>query len=172
MHRGRTVFLVGDYWRNFASPGDRVWGPGSGRPAVQSLTSSSCRWSERQRSRGSQQQRVWTRMSGPSSWIYRCIVSSCAFQLVCCKCCIINSCPMQLFLSKVCSRDYPMMLSVFSKLLTKESDLRVIDNLCAALCRMIMSNIDAVPLEQVHLKLTTAVGPANDPVSVLILQSD
>ncbi|XP_041817240.1 importin-4 [Chelmon rostratus] len=45
--------------------------------------------------------------------------------------------------------DYPMMLSVFSNLLTKESDLRVIDNLCAALCRMIMSNVDAVPLEQV-----------------------
>uniref|UniRef100_A0A8D3BDJ4 Importin 4 n=1 Tax=Scophthalmus maximus TaxID=52904 RepID=A0A8D3BDJ4_SCOMX len=49
----------------------------------------------------------------------------------------------------LCSRDYPMMLSVFSNMLTKESDLRVIDNLCAALCRMILSNIDAVPLEQV-----------------------
>uniref|UniRef100_A0AAX7UA69 Importin N-terminal domain-containing protein n=1 Tax=Astatotilapia calliptera TaxID=8154 RepID=A0AAX7UA69_ASTCA len=47
--------------------------------------------------------------------------------------------------------DYPMMLSVFSNLLSKESDLRVIDNLCAALCRMIMSNVDAVPLEQVSL---------------------
>uniref|UniRef100_A0A8C4E1M2 Importin 4 n=1 Tax=Dicentrarchus labrax TaxID=13489 RepID=A0A8C4E1M2_DICLA len=45
--------------------------------------------------------------------------------------------------------DFPMMLSVFSNMLTKESDLRVIDNLCAALCRMIMSNVDAVPLEQV-----------------------
>ncbi|XP_041670064.1 importin-4 isoform X1 [Cheilinus undulatus] len=45
--------------------------------------------------------------------------------------------------------DYPMMLSVFSNLLAKESDLRVIDNLCAALCRMIMSNVEAVPLEQV-----------------------
>ncbi|MED6238474.1 hypothetical protein ATANTOWER_022324 [Ataeniobius toweri] len=45
--------------------------------------------------------------------------------------------------------DYPMMLSVFSNMLGKESDLRVIDNLCAALCRMIMSNVDAVPLEQV-----------------------
>ncbi|XP_068604017.1 importin-4 [Brachionichthys hirsutus] len=44
---------------------------------------------------------------------------------------------------------YPMMLAVFSNLLTKESDLLVIDNLCAALCRMIMSNVDAVPLEQV-----------------------
>ncbi|KAM6971252.1 importin-4 [Tautogolabrus adspersus] len=45
--------------------------------------------------------------------------------------------------------DYPMMLSVFSNMLTKESDLRVIDNLCGALCRMIMSNVEAVPLEQV-----------------------
>lgn len=45
--------------------------------------------------------------------------------------------------------DYPMMLSVFSNLLTKETDTRVIDNLCAALCRMIMSNVEAVPLEQV-----------------------
>lgn len=46
-----------------------------------------------------------------------------------------------------------MMLSVFSNLLTKESDLRVIDNLCAALCRMIMSNVEAVPLEQVQSQL-------------------
>uniref|UniRef100_A0A668A5S6 Importin 4 n=1 Tax=Myripristis murdjan TaxID=586833 RepID=A0A668A5S6_9TELE len=51
--------------------------------------------------------------------------------------------------SDACPRDYPMMLSLFSNLLTKESDRRVIDNLCAALCRMIMSNVDAVPLEQV-----------------------
>lgn len=45
--------------------------------------------------------------------------------------------------------DYPVMLSVFSNLLSKESDRRVIDNLCAALCRMIMANADVVPLEQV-----------------------
>lgn len=45
--------------------------------------------------------------------------------------------------------DYPTMLSVFSNMLSKESDLRVIDNVCAALCRMIMSNKEAVPLEQV-----------------------
>ncbi|XP_043960108.1 importin-4 isoform X1 [Gambusia affinis] len=51
--------------------------------------------------------------------------------------------------------DYPMMLSVFSNMLGKESDLRVIDNLCAALCRMIMSNVDAVPLEQVVTALAT-----------------
>lgn len=49
----------------------------------------------------------------------------------------------------IISSDYPMMLSVFSNLLSKESDLRVIDNLCAALCRMIMSNVEIVPLEQV-----------------------
>uniref|UniRef100_A0A8C7WZC6 Importin 4 n=1 Tax=Oryzias sinensis TaxID=183150 RepID=A0A8C7WZC6_9TELE len=52
-------------------------------------------------------------------------------------------------LAEASSRDYPTMLSVFSNLLAKESDQRVIDNLCAALCRMIMSNIDAVPLKQV-----------------------
>ncbi|KAM4533641.1 importin-4 [Odontesthes bonariensis] len=51
--------------------------------------------------------------------------------------------------------DYPMMLSVFSNMLGKESDRRVIDNLCAALCRMILSNVDAVPLEQVVPALVT-----------------
>lgn len=45
--------------------------------------------------------------------------------------------------------DYPMILSLFSNLLVKESDRRVIDNLCAALCRMIMSHTEGVPLEQV-----------------------
>ena len=42
-----------------------------------------------------------------------------------------------------------MMLSVFSNLLSKEDDRRVIDNLCAALCRMIASNVEVIPLEQV-----------------------
>ncbi|XP_042570115.1 importin-4-like [Cyprinus carpio] len=42
-----------------------------------------------------------------------------------------------------------MMLSLFSNLLSKESDLRVIDNLCASLCRMIMSHVQGVLLEQV-----------------------
>uniref|UniRef100_A0A4W4GAF9 Importin N-terminal domain-containing protein n=1 Tax=Electrophorus electricus TaxID=8005 RepID=A0A4W4GAF9_ELEEL len=49
----------------------------------------------------------------------------------------------------IISSNYPMMLSLFSNLLVKESDRRVIDNLCAALCRMIMSHMDGVPLEQV-----------------------
>uniref|UniRef100_A0A4W5NHS7 Importin 4 n=1 Tax=Hucho hucho TaxID=62062 RepID=A0A4W5NHS7_9TELE len=47
------------------------------------------------------------------------------------------------------AQDYPMMLSLFSNLLSKEQDRRVIDNLCAALCRMIMSHMAGVPLEQV-----------------------
>ncbi|KAM9488712.1 importin-4 [Clarias gariepinus] len=47
------------------------------------------------------------------------------------------------------SSHYPMMLSVFSNMLVKESDRRVIDNLCAALCRMITSHTEGVPLEQV-----------------------
>ncbi|KAG7266186.1 hypothetical protein CRUP_016962 [Coryphaenoides rupestris] len=42
-----------------------------------------------------------------------------------------------------------MMLSLFSNLLSKEDDRRVIDNLCAALCRMITSNVEIIPLEQV-----------------------
>ncbi|XP_072306686.1 importin-4 [Eucyclogobius newberryi] len=49
----------------------------------------------------------------------------------------------------IVASDYPMMLSVFSKLLANETDLRVRDNLCGALCRMIMGNADAIPLEQV-----------------------
>ncbi|KAK2855493.1 hypothetical protein Q7C36_007362 [Tachysurus vachellii] len=49
----------------------------------------------------------------------------------------------------IVSSNYPMMLSLFSNLLVRESDRRVIDNLCAALCRMIMSHIEGVPLEQV-----------------------
>uniref|UniRef100_A0A8C2IUF3 TOG domain-containing protein n=1 Tax=Cyprinus carpio TaxID=7962 RepID=A0A8C2IUF3_CYPCA len=49
----------------------------------------------------------------------------------------------------IVASDYPVMLSLFSNLLSKESDPRVIDNLCAALCRMIMSHIEGVPLEQV-----------------------
>ncbi|KAJ8272903.1 hypothetical protein GJAV_G00094810 [Gymnothorax javanicus] len=49
----------------------------------------------------------------------------------------------------VITQDYPMMLSLFSSLISKESDRRVIDNVCAALCRMIVSNMECVPLEQV-----------------------
>lgn len=57
----------------------------------------------------------------------------------------------------IVASDYPMMLSLFSNLLSKESDLRVIDNLCAALCRMIMSHIEGVPLEQVFPALVACL---------------
>ncbi|XP_008276178.1 importin-4 [Stegastes partitus] len=71
--------------------------------------------------------------------------------------------------------DYPMMLSVFSNLLTKESDARVIDNLCGALCRMILSNVEAVPLEQVvpalvsHLPLKEDMEENNTVFSCLAM---
>ncbi|XP_066578957.1 importin-4 [Amia ocellicauda] len=47
------------------------------------------------------------------------------------------------------TQDYPGILAVFSSLLARESDRRVIDNLCAALSRMMLSNTACVPLEQV-----------------------
>ncbi|CAL1596751.1 unnamed protein product [Knipowitschia caucasica] len=53
--------------------------------------------------------------------------------------------------------DYPTMLSVLSKLLTKETSLLVRDNLCGALCRMIIGNADAVPLEQVFPALVAGL---------------
>uniref|UniRef100_A0A8C1R7W8 Importin 4 n=1 Tax=Cyprinus carpio TaxID=7962 RepID=A0A8C1R7W8_CYPCA len=57
----------------------------------------------------------------------------------------------------IVASDYPVMLSLFSNLLSKESDPRVIDNLCAALCRMIMSHIEGVPLEQVFPALVACL---------------
>lgn len=57
----------------------------------------------------------------------------------------------------IVANDYPMMLSLFSNLLSKESDLRVIDNLCAALCRMILSHVEGVPLEQVFPALVACL---------------
>ncbi|XP_072567126.1 importin-4-like isoform X1 [Paramormyrops kingsleyae] len=49
----------------------------------------------------------------------------------------------------IITENYPTLLSLFSSLLSKESDRRVIDNVCGALCRMITSNTPCVPLEQV-----------------------
>ena len=43
-----------------------------------------------------------------------------------------------------------MMLPLFSNLLAKQADRRVIDNLCAALCRLILSNREVIPLELAH----------------------
>lgn len=42
-----------------------------------------------------------------------------------------------------------MILFLFSSLMAKESNRKVIDNLCAALCRMIMTSADSVPIDQV-----------------------
>ncbi|KAJ8413236.1 hypothetical protein AAFF_G00092320 [Aldrovandia affinis] len=55
------------------------------------------------------------------------------------------------------TQDYPMILFLFSSLMSKELDRRVIDNLCAALCRMIMSSRDSVPLDQVFPALLTCL---------------
>uniref|UniRef100_A0A8C9V3T9 Importin 4 n=1 Tax=Scleropages formosus TaxID=113540 RepID=A0A8C9V3T9_SCLFO len=44
---------------------------------------------------------------------------------------------------------YPVILGLFSSLLSKEEDPRAVDNLCAALCRMIVSSPGSVPLDQV-----------------------
>uniref|UniRef100_A0A8C9VW34 Importin 4 n=1 Tax=Scleropages formosus TaxID=113540 RepID=A0A8C9VW34_SCLFO len=46
-------------------------------------------------------------------------------------------------------RDKLVILGLFSSLLSKEEDPRAVDNLCAALCRMIVSSPGSVPLDQV-----------------------
>ncbi|KPP62525.1 hypothetical protein Z043_119285 [Scleropages formosus] len=46
-------------------------------------------------------------------------------------------------------QQYPVILGLFSSLLSKEEDPRAVDNLCAALCRMIVSSPESVPLDQV-----------------------
>ncbi|KAJ8374895.1 hypothetical protein SKAU_G00054750 [Synaphobranchus kaupii] len=55
------------------------------------------------------------------------------------------------------TQDYPMILFLFSSLMAKESNRKVMDNLCAALCRMIMSSADSVPLDQVFPALLTCL---------------
>lgn len=153
MHRSWTLLLFGNNRRNPSSSGERTWRKRTGRTIVQPFTSCSGCWSEGQRRWGSQQQRVWTGLPGRGCWTYRRIVScsmqNCLFvhwskQKKCCQ--VFKQ---KIFLNQLFPRDYPMMLSVFSNLLAKETDLSVIDNLCGALCRMITGNIDAVPLEQV-----------------------
>jgi hypothetical protein len=44
---------------------------------------------------------------------------------------------------------YAQMLKELFDILNKESDRRVVDNICAAVCRMIWTHIDGVPMEQV-----------------------
>uniref|UniRef100_A0A8C4SHZ2 Importin 4 n=1 Tax=Erpetoichthys calabaricus TaxID=27687 RepID=A0A8C4SHZ2_ERPCA len=47
------------------------------------------------------------------------------------------------------SQQYPAVLGVFSSLMSHESNQRVLDNVCAALARMIMTCLPCVPIEQV-----------------------
>lgn len=151
LHGGRALLLHRHHWGDSGSPGDGARRPGGGRSAVQPPPPRAGGWGERQRSGGAQQQRVWPRLPGPGGRTHCRVVSSLAskrtrihhFVAVC------RLHTTMAFSLAAARRDYPMMLSVFSKMLTKESDRRVIDNLCAALCRMIMSNVDAVPLQQV-----------------------
>ncbi|XP_034768784.2 importin-4 [Acipenser ruthenus] len=45
--------------------------------------------------------------------------------------------------------DYPALLGVFSNLVSRETNKRVLDNVCAALSRMTVCNLPCVPVEQV-----------------------
>lgn len=49
----------------------------------------------------------------------------------------------------VCFSHYNEMLKMLSDTLAKETNRRVIDNICGAVCRMITSNPAAVPVGQV-----------------------
>jgi hypothetical protein len=46
-------------------------------------------------------------------------------------------------------RHYPQILEALFFLLKREHEVRVVDNVCAAVCRMILTNISKVPMEQV-----------------------
>ena len=47
-------------------------------------------------------------------------------------------------------RHFPEALQALFSLVTMETDPRCLDNICAAVCRMIMAQADAVPLDQVR----------------------
>lgn len=46
-------------------------------------------------------------------------------------------------------RHYPEILQALFFLLERENEVRVVDNICAAVCRMICTNISKIPMEQV-----------------------
>jgi uncharacterized protein (DUF927 family) len=50
------------------------------------------------------------------------------------------------------SRHYDDILKNLFHVLQKEHNGRVLDNICAAVCRMIMANILAMPMDQVRGK--------------------
>ena len=47
-----------------------------------------------------------------------------------------------------CFRHYPEILQALFFLLERENEVRVVDNICAAVCRMICTNISKIPMEQ------------------------
>ena len=46
-------------------------------------------------------------------------------------------------------RHFPEVLRALFTLVTMETDPRCLDNICAAVCRMIIAQPDAVPIDQV-----------------------
>ena len=46
---------------------------------------------------------------------------------------------------------YPEIMQVFMDILTGEQNRRVVDNICAAFCRLIISHIDGVPMDSVSI---------------------
>ncbi|XP_033113593.1 importin-4-like [Anneissia japonica] len=48
---------------------------------------------------------------------------------------------------------YPVLLSAISSLIAKEDDQRVIDNICGAVARLVLTNTEAVPVSQVLPRL-------------------
>lgn len=49
------------------------------------------------------------------------------------------------------TRFYPTILSTFSQVVTKEQRSKVLDNIYGALARMIITNIEGVPLDHVNI---------------------
>ncbi|XP_074644690.1 importin-4-like [Tubulanus polymorphus] len=56
---------------------------------------------------------------------------------------------------------YPKVLHQLIGILQKESNVRVVDNCCAAMCRLIMANFDAVPINEV-LPIVTSCLPLKE----------
>ncbi|CAH1780460.1 unnamed protein product [Owenia fusiformis] len=50
---------------------------------------------------------------------------------------------------EACAVHYPAILKSLFDLVTRETDKRVADNVCAAVCRMILANLNMVPLTEV-----------------------
>lgn len=54
-------------------------------------------------------------------------------------------------LSSITHRNYPQILQNLSAALSREDTDLALDNICAAIARLILTNINAVPMEQVYL---------------------